>query len=49
MTVEPVLAGVALAIWLYLVMAHGGFRRAPVRDDADVAPGRAQALAARGR
>jgi glycosyltransferase involved in cell wall biosynthesis len=36
MTVELLLAGLVLAIWLYLVMAHGGFWRASVRDDTDV-------------
>jgi glycosyltransferase involved in cell wall biosynthesis len=36
MTVELLLAGLVLAIWLYLVVAHGGFWRAAVRDDADV-------------
>jgi hopene-associated glycosyltransferase HpnB len=36
---EDVLASIVLAIWLYLVVARGGFWRAAERDDGGVAPG----------
>ena len=38
MTFELALSAVGLAAWLYLVAARGGFWRADVRDEADLAP-----------
>lgn len=38
MSAAVLVAGVALAIWVYLVGFHGGFWRASVRDDGDRPP-----------
>ncbi len=38
MTFETALSAVGLAAWLYLLAARGGFWRANVRDEADLAP-----------
>jgi hopene-associated glycosyltransferase HpnB len=38
MTVEFALGAAGLAAWLYLVAARGGFWRANIRDETDVAP-----------
>lgn len=38
MTASFVIAGLALAIWLYLVLGHGGFWRCAEREDADDPP-----------
>ena len=38
MSIDLVIAGLSLAVWLYLFAAHGGFWRASVRDDRDEPP-----------
>ncbi len=38
MTVEMALGAAGLAAWLYLLAARGGFWRADIRDEADLAP-----------
>src|SRR5262249_6497701 len=38
MSVDLALAGAGLAVWLYLLLARGGFWRANIRDEADLAP-----------
>jgi hopene-associated glycosyltransferase HpnB len=38
MNVDLALAGMGLAVWLYLLLARGGFWRANIRGEADVAP-----------
>ncbi len=38
MTLEFALSGAGLAAWLYLIAARGGFWRANIRDETDIAP-----------
>jgi hopene-associated glycosyltransferase HpnB len=38
MSVDLGLAGAGLAVWLYLLLARGGFWRADIRDETDLAP-----------
>jgi hopene-associated glycosyltransferase HpnB len=38
MSVNLAVAGAGLAVWLYLLSARGGFWRANIRDEADLAP-----------
>jgi hopene-associated glycosyltransferase HpnB len=38
MNVDLAAAGMALAVWLYLLLARGGFWRANIREEADPAP-----------
>src|SRR5271166_1747093 len=38
MTTELALSAIALASWLYLLIARGGFWRADVRDETDRVP-----------
>jgi hopene-associated glycosyltransferase HpnB len=38
MSVDLALAGAGLAVWLYLLLGRGGFWRANIRDEADLAP-----------
>ena len=38
MTIISALGGLGLAVWLYLLLARGGFWRADIRDEKDVPP-----------